>query len=213
MKFTQEEAYKELVAKMTTKGEALNLSERSVNEQLETLIALIANDDTEVNDFVDKILPLIKTADANVRNDVAQGIKTYTKRVEEGLIDVKPKQKKNEPIVDKAILDRLEAMENALKESQERERNSRVRTDVLTRLKEKGVKDEEWAVALLEEISITDDFNVDEKVDSFVKLYNKGNASSASRTPGSAGGNDTQDEQLKNSIKAAANFAKSQNLI
>lgn len=213
MKFTQEEAYKELVAKMTTKGEALNLSERSVNEQLETLIALIANDDTEVNDFVDKILPLIKTADANVRNDVTQGIKTYTKKVEDGVIEIKTKQKKVEPTVDKAILDRLERMENALKESQERERSTRVRTDILTKLKEKGVKNEEWAVALLDEISITDDFNVDEKVDSFVKLYNKSNASSTSRTPQHADGNDTQEEQLKNSIKAAANFAKSQNLI
>ena len=30
MKFTKEEAYKELVAKMTAKGETLNLSERSL---------------------------------------------------------------------------------------------------------------------------------------------------------------------------------------
>ena len=44
MKFTKDEAYKELVAKMTAKGEKLNLSERSVNEQLETLISFISNE-------------------------------------------------------------------------------------------------------------------------------------------------------------------------
>lgn len=212
MKFTKEEAYKELVAKMTTNGETLNLSERSVNEQLENLIGLIANDDTEMSDFVDKILPFIKTADANVRNDVAQGIKNFTEK--------KPKEKvKEKPTVttqtsvDNAILERLEAMEKALEESKTREKKAQVKTDILTRLKEKGVKNEEWAVALLEEISITEDFDVDSKVDSYVKLYNKSNADTGHQTPNFAGGGDGKNEQLKNSIKAAADFAKSQNLV
>ena len=53
MKFTKDEAYKELVVRMTAKGEKLNLSERSVNEQLETLISLIANEEMELTDFVE----------------------------------------------------------------------------------------------------------------------------------------------------------------
>ena len=52
MKFTKDEAYKDLVAKMTAKGEKLNLSDRSINEQLETLMTLIANDETELNDLL-----------------------------------------------------------------------------------------------------------------------------------------------------------------
>ena len=44
MKFTKEDAYKELVKLMTAKGEALNLSSRSINEQLEKLMPLLAND-------------------------------------------------------------------------------------------------------------------------------------------------------------------------
>ena len=47
MKFTKEEAIKELVAKMTTKGEKLNLSQRSINEQVEHLYTLIANEEME----------------------------------------------------------------------------------------------------------------------------------------------------------------------
>ena len=35
MKFTKEDANKELVARMTAKGEKLNLSQRSMNEQVE----------------------------------------------------------------------------------------------------------------------------------------------------------------------------------
>ena len=68
MKFTKDEAYKELVARMTAKGEKLNLSERSINEQLENLISLVATDETEMSDFVEKILPLIKTADNNIES-------------------------------------------------------------------------------------------------------------------------------------------------
>ena len=77
MKFTKDDARKELSTRMTTKGEKLNLSERSLNEQLDTLIPLLANDETELSEFVEKVLPIFKTADANVRNDVSAGIKDY----------------------------------------------------------------------------------------------------------------------------------------
>ena len=71
MKFTKEDAYKELVRIMTEKGEKLNLSERSINEHLDNLMPLLANDETELNAFVQQILPLMKTADANIRHDVS----------------------------------------------------------------------------------------------------------------------------------------------
>ena len=77
MKFTKEDANKELVARMTAKGEKLNLSQRSMNEQVEHMYTLIANEEMELVDFVDKVLPFVKTSDANVRNDVSQGIKDY----------------------------------------------------------------------------------------------------------------------------------------
>ena len=46
MKFTKEDANKELVRLMTEKGEKLNLSERSINEHLDNLMPLLANDET-----------------------------------------------------------------------------------------------------------------------------------------------------------------------
>ena len=77
MKFTKEDAIKELVAKLTANGEKLNLSTRSINEQIEALLPLVANEEMECTTFVDAVMPLVKTADANVRNDVSQGIKDY----------------------------------------------------------------------------------------------------------------------------------------
>lgn len=171
MKFTKEEAYKELVARMTAKGEKLNLSERSINEQLETLITLVANEETELQDFVDKTLSLFKTADANVRNDVSVGINKYK--------EDNPIPKPQEPIVktatddvDNELLKRLEAMEQELANSKREKQQANIRKDILTALKNKGVKDENWVNTLLSEVNITDDFDVDSKVESYLKLYN-----------------------------------------
>ena len=76
-KFTKEQALEELKKQIPGKGEKLNLSERSISEQLETLMPLLTTDDTELSDFINKVLPIFKTADANVRNDVSVGIKDY----------------------------------------------------------------------------------------------------------------------------------------
>ena len=88
MKFTKEDAYKDLVSKMTARGEKLDLSERSINEQLDTLMPMVANDETELSDFVEKTLPLFKTANANIRNDVSVGINKY--KTEHPITDQKP---------------------------------------------------------------------------------------------------------------------------
>ena len=215
MKFTKEQAYKELVAKMTANGERLNLSERSINEQLDTLIPLVANEETEINDFLERTLPLFKTADANVRNDVSVGIHKYK---EEHPVQ-EPTKKKVEPQTDTQgdtemakLLGRLEAMESELANAKREKLVLDTKSTLIAKLKEKGVKDESWANALLSEINITDDFDVDSKVDAYVNLYNKSQASvGANATPKSAGGE--KPDYLGEAIKQAAAYAKSQNLI
>ena len=161
MKFTKDEAYKDLVAKMTAKGEKLNLSDRSINEQLETLIALLANDETELNDFVEKTLPLFKTADANVRNDVSVGINKYKEdnpipKTEPNPAPANP-QNNN---ADSELLKRLETMEKELADSKREKQQADIRKNIISALKEKGVKDEEWVNDLLSEITIADEFDM-----------------------------------------------------
>ena len=70
MKFTKEDAVKELKAKIPNNGQTINLSDRSINEMLDSLMPLLANDETELDAFVTSVLPTFKTADGNVRNDV-----------------------------------------------------------------------------------------------------------------------------------------------
>ena len=213
MKFTKEDAYKELVARMTAKGEKLNLSQRSINEQIEALLPLIANDEMEVADFVEKVLPIIKTSDANVRNDISQGIKDY--------MDKNPKANPTTQTTtttttnndaNAALLQRLEALEQKNKEQELELKVRGIKTQLVSKMKELGVKNDKWLESLLANINISEDFNVDEKAQSYLELYNTMQADiDVNVTPNGTG--NSKPSYIENSIKEAATLAKSQSMI
>lgn len=214
MKFTKEDAYKELVAKMTAKGEKLNLSERSINEQLEKLISLIANEETELEDFIEKSLPFFKTADANVRNDISVGIKDY--------IDKNPKvEKTKQQDADgkeddeelRKVLERLESLEKRNSELETAELVKQKKKEIKSYLKEKGVKNEDWISEMLEQISISKDTEVQSKGESLLGMYNKMFAGIEEfALPEQAGGK-VNDERLKDAISKAGQYAKETALV
>ena len=140
MKFTKEDASKDLVARMTANGEKLSLSARSIDEQLETLLPLLANEEMELSDFVSKILPLFKTADSNVRNDVSTGIKDY----KDNNPYKKEKTTKEKDDTKSELEKRMEALEAELNESKKEKQVNNIKTQLRQTLKEKGVKDDEW---------------------------------------------------------------------
>ena len=214
MKFTKDEVYKELVAKLTAKGEKLNLSERSINEQLEALISLVANDETEMNDFVEKVLPLIKVADSNVRHDVSVGIADFKKSYVPEPTKTEPKKETEaKEDANAELLKRLTDLENALKANETKDKIRGLQRDFISKAKEKGVKDEEWLNGYIGEISVNEDFDVDARVESCLKLYNKSRSSfNPNVTPQGGGGSSTTD-YLKSAIDEAAALAKAQRLI
>lgn len=218
MKFTKDEARKELMGKIPEKGQTLNLSERSINEQLDTLMPLIANDETELNDFISKVLPIFKTADGNVKNDVSVGINKYKT---ENPVKQPQKQEpqKQEPTnkedaANAELIRRLTELENKLAQQEKDKKTSDIRAEIISKLKEKGVEDTEWSKSLVSEIHIADDFDVDEKVESYLKLYNKSkSAVNANASPEGANASGKQSDKLTDAIAEAAKFAKSQRLV
>ena len=210
MKFTKDDARKELSALMTAKGEKLNLSERSLNEQLDALIPLLANEETELNDFVTKVLPIFKTADANVRNDVSAGINDYKKQ------NPAPAQSTQQTTTTtetgNALEQRLAALEEQLAKAERANKVASVKNDITSKLKEKGVKDAEWIKSLLDEISISEDIDVDAKVDSILGIYNKMMAQvDPNATPHAAGGGNPN-KDIEDAIKQASQIVSSQRL-
>ena len=193
MKFTKEDANKELVRLMTEKGEKLNLSERSINEHLDNLMPLLANDETELNAFVQQILPLMKTADANVRHDVSVGIADFKKGYKP---TTEPITKNNDgeggsgDSSNDDLLNRIAALEEKLKKSEEESKIKSIKMNFIAKAKEKGVSDEEWLKDYVDEINIGTDIDVDAKVDSCLKFFNKSKAQLGGNvTPKNAGGN------------------------
>ena len=211
MKFTKEEARKDLVAKLTAKGEKLNLSERSINEQLDALMPLIANEETELADFIDKVTPLFKTADANVRNDVSVGIADFKKsyKPEEKKEVVKPEEKKTE--ADDAyakLLKRLDDLENESKANKAKETVNGLKQSFVAKVKEKGVKDDEWLNFYLETAVIDENFDVDAKAEACLKFYNKSKAGIKTDVTPEKGGGKSDDKYLNDVIAAASASAK-----
>ena len=216
MRFTKEEACKDLMSKIPTKGETLQLSERSINEQLETLMPLLANDETELDAFVTSVLPIFKTADANIRADVSAQVKDYKEKnpitppKKEG--ETKEEEKKDDKY--EALLARVEAMETAHKAEETKKKVQSLREDFIAKAKEKGVKNESWLKDYAEEITIGEDFDVEAKADSCLKFYNKFKSKMNADVSPEDGGGDNLDasKYLKEVIKRAGEKAKNEGL-
>lgn len=210
MKFTKEQAIKELEAKIPNKGQTLNISKRTISEQVETLLPLIANDEMELDDFVTKVLPLFKSADGNIKNDVSQGIKTY--------IDANPpKQKEDDKPKDDSelqkLLERVAALEKEKENNDKKKKIEGVRNKIAEKMKELGVKNEKWIQDFLSNTrDIENEDEVEETAKSYTELYNKFLSSiDPSITPNepNGGGRDKYKDDI---IKQAAEIAKQSRL-
>ena len=126
---------------MTAKGETLNLSARSINEQLDILMPLLANDDMELRANVEKVLPMYKVADANIRHDVSHGIDDFKKNYQ----PTPPKKApdvKDDPNAE--LIKRLTELEDKLKANETKETIQGYKKSFIAKAKEKGVKHDDW---------------------------------------------------------------------
>lgn len=195
MKFTKEDAYKDLVGKLTAKGEALNLSERTAKRFLETLMKKLANDETELSDFMKDVYDDFKELDGNYRKDNSDFIKKWNEEHQPSTTPpVTPTVKTEGEKTD--LEKRLEAMEKELESKKKSEIISGIRNNLLATMKSKGITDEEWAKEFISEINITEDFDVEAKAESYLKIFNKSNATvTPNVTPhGSSGGDASKSE-------------------
>lgn len=211
MKFTKEDAYKDLVAKLTAKGEKLNLSERTLKQQLETLIKFVANDDMELEDFVKAVIDDVKSLDGQYRKDNSDFIKEWEKNhptPTEPKLNPTPTPSGNENPEMKALLERLAILENENKAAKREKTINETKSLLKKSLKDKGVKDSEWLDLMLQKVAITEDFDVEQESDYYLKLYNKSNPIPGDgATPKSSNGGG-ENPQVNNSIKAASEMMK-----
>lgn len=179
MKFTKEEAFENLKGILTNGGKkTLRMSEKSINKQLDSLMPLIANEDMELNDFVAKVKDTFSVMNSNAEKDNSDFVKQWEK--DHPQVNPEP-PKPNEPAPDDAMAKMLKRLEELENREAAREKEKVIfdkKRDLLNAMKEKGIKDEQWAKDLVAEISLTEDFDIEAKADSYLKLYNKSQAAS-----------------------------------
>jgi ABC-type Fe3+-hydroxamate transport system substrate-binding protein len=204
MKFTKEEACKDLMSKIPSTGETLQLSERSINAQVETLLPLLANDETELADFVSQVLPIFKTADANIRGDVSAQVREYKEKnpVQKPVPPVEQPKEDNE--ISK-LLDRISALEQKNADNEKAVVLATRKRQVSEKLEEKGCNDKEWIDNLLAEVNLEgEEFDAEARAERYIKMYNKKEAQTPKdTTPKTPKGGDV-DSYVKSVIAAAA---------
>ena len=170
MKFTKEEALKEIKAML---GEKPQISERSILETTETLLPF-AGEETELSDFIEKAKPLFKTFEGNLRAEVAEKVKLAKvkepeKNPESPSVEIPPEPTPpaaDEPAWFKAFREKSEADVLAL---QERLKNAEVQKTVeelktATINKAKGI----YPDSVVDAAKLNFDFNKEGAEDAFI---------------------------------------------
>ena len=83
MKFTKEEAGKEIAAKLSKSVENIDAWDRTIRENVETLWGILGEEnEIELGDFVTKSLPLFNTTAGFMRKTNADLAKSYEEKIE-----------------------------------------------------------------------------------------------------------------------------------
>lgn len=176
MKFTKEQLLDSLKAKLTTNGKRLSISEKTIKSLCDSHYELLVNEETELDSLVEKILPQYVSLNGNYEKDNADFIKKW----KEDHPDTKPTTKNNttnegdddgDDRINK-LLERLEVLEKANKETQTAKIMSQKRNELLSAFKEKGIKDEKWAEKYIAKISISDETDVEKETEDALDFYN-----------------------------------------
>lgn len=174
MKFTKEDAFENLKGILTNNGrKTLRMSEKSLRSQLETLIPLLADDEMELETFVEKVKPSFDVMNSNAEYDRSSFIRKWKEEHPEAIIEKKEEDEPKPDNANRELLDRLAALEQQLKDEKTAKTLASVRKDLKAKMLEKGIKDDEWSEMMLGEIQISEDLDIDAKADTMLKLYNK----------------------------------------
>ena len=207
MKFTKEEAGKEIAAKLSKSVENIGAWDRTIRENVETLWGILGEEnEIELADFVAKSLPLFNTTAGFMRKTNADLAKSYEEKIELLKQQQTPSPSPT-PDPNKELIERLAALEKANEEQKTKLAIDAKRQELTDKLKEKGVKDAKWINDLFGLVSVQADTDVDAEVDKYINLYNSSRSRYNSNVTPSSSKNDP-DDYVNSTIKNAVNIIK-----
>lgn len=202
MKFTKKQLLDTLKGKLTANGKHLSISDKTITSLSDSHYDLLVNEETELDDFVSRILPQFVTLNGNYEKDNADFIKSWQKdhpsgngSKGEGNGDADDNGNGNgngngggsNPELN-ALLERLKKLEEKEAAVEAERTLSQKRSELRAKLKEKGVKDDKWAETYLKKLTITNDSDLDKEASDALEFYNMAHSSTTHNTPGGSGG-------------------------
>lgn len=174
MKFTQKEACEKLTALLTNNGKKpLRMSAKTLESHVETLMTLLNDDEMELDDFVEKIKPMLESTNSNVEHDVSKGIKDYE---DKNPYKKSENQKQDDPDPDDEVSMLKKQVQTLLDEKEERSKSAKVasiRAEIKKYLEDNNVKESEWIEDQLGIIEISEGTVAETAGERLLNLYNK----------------------------------------
>jgi hypothetical protein len=175
---------------------------------------MLVNDETELDDFVSQVEPFFKTANGGAQNDQSEFVKKWNEDHPEPSTTHQTDPEGTTPASSTqnpdlaALMAKVKELEEKQAAADKAKSLSEKKNELIAKLKDKGVKDEEWITSFLGEVSISEDVDVDAKVESYLKLYNKGKASQGG---GATPLNPQSQGESLDVLKQASEMAKQRN--
>lgn len=199
MKFTEEEAYNELVAELKKKEANPLINKRGIQDIIKDDFLLLGESEIELSDYVAKRINSVKSVDGNIRKVAKTTIEDYKKTLEQELkVEPSAEPKANEPNdALKAMQEQLAAMQAKFEQAEKQNVLASKTKNLKAKMEELGIKDKEWTNDFLSEVNIDGIEDIEAKAQSYLKIYNKQRANiDETFTPQSVGGTSKDDEDF-----------------
>lgn len=203
MKFTKEQAVEKLNQQLTNNGKKpLRMSARTLEAQTETLMALVGDEEMELDAFVEKVKPSLDSVNANLEHDNSEFIKEYKKAHPEPQPSVTPGSDPKDDDPNKELKEQLAAIQRQLQEREEKEAVTAKRAEIRKYLEDNNVKDSKWIDSVLSIATVGKDDDAEEKGKTYLGLYNQSRAGGAPVTPQSPSSGGTPDNDAFKDVRA-----------
>lgn len=217
MEFTKEEAREKITAAFSKKVEKIADWERTIKENVDTLWNLLGEEnDITLDSFVEKSLPLLETANGLMNKKGKTVATNFEAQIDELKKKIEAYEKKSDPPKEengvqvegvKELMERIQRLEEERAEEQKSKTLSDKRDGLFSKIKEKGVKDDEWISLILSKAAINEETDIEKEAESYVEIYNKSHSETPPGvTPKKGGG--TNSDRIKEIVKQAGEMNK-----
>lgn len=212
MKFTKEQAFEKLKGILTENGKKpLRMTEISINRQLDALMPILASEETELDDFVEKSKESFSTMNSNAEYDNSKFAKSFEQEFKEKW---EKEHQTTPPITpptngggsENELMKQMQEELRQLKEDNAKSKAEKEitgkRSELVSKLKEKKIEDEKWIDAYIKKLPINADTDVETEANDALAFYNISNSHVGSGVTPQGGGSSTSvDENEFSRIK------------